>query len=130
MTNASRSEARERALSLLYEAAMKHVDPVEVVDALSVAPDPYTVELVGLVSEHHEEALKLIEAASVNWPLERMGVLDRLVMELAISELRGSDAPPRAVVLDEAVELAKTFSTDGSGSFVNGILSAVTDPAA
>ncbi len=130
MTSASRSEARERALSLLYEAAMKHVDPLEVVDALAVAPDSYTVELVGLVSEHQVEARQLIEAASANWPLERMGVLDRLVMELAISELRGPDAPPRAVVLDEAVELAKTFSTDGSGSFVNGILSAVTDPAA
>jgi N utilization substance protein B len=127
MTSAGRSEARERALGLLYEAEMKHIDPVDALVSLPVAPDPYTAELVRLVSEHRVDALRLIEAASANWPLERMGVIDRLVMELAIAELRGPDAPPRAVVLDEAVELAKTFSTDGSGSFVNGILSAVTE---
>jgi len=126
MTNAGRSEARERALSLLYEAEMKHVDPVDVLADLPLAPDPYCAELLRLVSEHRAEALDEIGTASANWPLERMGVIDRLVMVLAICELRGVDAPPRAVVLDEAVELAKTFSTDSSGSFVNGILSTVT----
>jgi N utilization substance protein B len=129
MSSAGRSEARERALGLLYEAEMKHVDPVDVLAELPVAPDPYCAELLRLASEHRVEALGLIEGASANWPLERMGVLDRLIMVLAISELRGVDAPPRAVVLDEAVELAKQFSTDSSGSFVNGILSAVTQPA-
>ena len=126
MNITERREARERALGLLYEATMKHVDPTEVLEDLPVAPDPYCAELVRLASAHRDESLRAIEAASSNWPLERIGVLDRLVMELALGELHGAEAPPRAVVLDEAVELAKTFSTDSSGSFVNGVLSAVT----
>ncbi len=125
MSDVSRREARERALGLLYEAAMKHVDPLEVLSELAVAPDPYCEQLVRLAAEHRADAQRLIEEASSNWPLERIGIVDRLVMELAIGELRGPDAPPRAVVLDEAVELAKTFSTESSGAFVNGILSAV-----
>jgi N utilization substance protein B len=128
VSHAGRSEARERALSLLYEAEMKHLDPLEVLEGLPVPPDPYCAELIRLVSEHQDEARRQIQEASANWPLERMGVIDRLVMELAIAELQGSDPPPRAVVLDEAVELAKTFSTESSGSFVNGVLSAVTEP--
>jgi N utilization substance protein B len=119
-------EARERALGLLYEAEMKHLDPKEVLEALAVAPDPYCIELVELVEAHRAEALERIEAASTNWPLDRMGVVDRLVMVLAICELLGPDAPPKPVVLDEAIELAKTFSTEDSGSFVNGILAAAT----
>jgi len=125
MSDVSRREARERALGLLYEAAMKHVDPKEVLDALSVPPDPFCIELIELVSEHQDEAKRRIEKSASNWPIERIGLIDRLVMELAISELLGENAPPKAVVLDEAVELAKTFSTESSGSFVNGVLSAV-----
>ena len=66
-----------------------------------------------------------IEKASLDWSLERMAVLDRLVMVLAIGELLGEHPPPDAVVLDEAVELAKTYSTDASPRFVNGVLAAV-----
>jgi N utilization substance protein B len=120
-------EARERALGLLYEAEMKHEDAGAILDELAVTPDPYCIELIKLVEAHRAEALTRIEAASEHWPLDRMGVVDRLVMVLALCELRGPDAPPRAVVLDEAIELAKTFSTEGSGSFVNGILSAATE---
>ena len=66
-----------------------------------------------------------IAAASVGWPLERMAVIDRLVLRLAVAELLDPDGPPTAVVIDEAVELAKTYSTDDSGAFVNGILSTI-----
>ena len=58
----------------------------------------------------------------MNWPLERIGMIDRLVMELALAEASSDDPPPRAVILNEAVELARSYSTDSSGSFVNGIL--------
>jgi N utilization substance protein B len=80
------------------------------------------------VSQHGEAARRAIESTSSNWPIERIGLIDRLVMELALSELEGDDPPPTAVVLDEAVDLAKTYSTEGSGSFVNGVLSAIIDP--
>ena len=71
------------------------------------------------------EADRRIAAASVSWPLDRMAVIDRLVLRLAVAELLDPDGPPLAVVIDEAVELAKAYSTDDSGAFVNGILSTI-----
>ena len=62
---------------------------------------------------------------SIDWPLERIALVDRLIMTLAIGEMLMENAPPVAVILDEAVEMAKIFSTDGSSSFVNGVLSSV-----
>ena len=73
----------------------------------------------------HEEADTRITAVSVGWPLDRMAVIDRLVLRLAVAELLDPGGPPTAVILDEAVELAKNYSTDDSGSFVNGILSTI-----
>ena len=61
----------------------------------------------------------------MGWPLDRMAVIDRLVLRMAVAELLDQDGPPLAVVIDEAVELVKAYSTDESGSFVNGILSAI-----
>jgi N utilization substance protein B len=124
MTGVTRHEARERALGLLYEAEIKHLDPRVVLDELSMAPDPYCTLLVTLAGEHQEASRRTIEATAVNWPLDRIGVIDRLVMELALAESSSEDPPPRAVILNEAVELARSYSTDSSGSFVNGILAA------
>jgi transcription antitermination protein NusB len=123
---ATRHRARERALSLLYEAEMKGIPPTEVVAELPVAPDAFTTDLVGASERHRPEADERIARASTSWPLDRMAVVDRLVLRLAVSELLEPDGPPTAVVIDEAVELAKTYSTDDSGAFVNGILSAVS----
>lgn len=85
-------------------------------------PDPYCSLLVRLAGEHQVVSRNTIEATAVNWPLERIGMIDRLVMELALAEASSDDPPPRAVILNEAVELARSYSTDSSGSFVNGIL--------
>ena len=129
MVYGNRHEARERALSILYEAAQKHLVPTEVLDELPVEPDPYCATLVRLTAAHQDAARRSIEASAKNWPLERIGLVDRLVMELALSELTSQDPPPIAVVIDEAVELAKTYSTESSGSFVNGVLSAILLPS-
>jgi N utilization substance protein B len=123
---APRHQQRERALSLLYEAELKGEDPVVVADGLAVAPDPYVRTLLEHSVATKEEAERRIAAASVGWPLDRMAVIDRLVLRLAVAELLDPDGPPSAVVIDEAVELAKTYSTDESGRFVNGILAAIT----
>lgn len=122
---APRHQQRERALTLLYEAELKGEDPVAVADALAVPPDPYVRTLLEHSRATREEAERRISAASIGWPLDRMAVLDRLVLRLAIAELLDDAGPPTAVVIDEAVELAKTYSTDESGRFVNGILSAI-----
>jgi N utilization substance protein B len=123
---APRHQQRERALSLLYEAELKGEDPVTVAEALAVPPDPYVRTLLEHSVATQEEAERRISDASVGWPLDRMAVIDRLVLRLAVAELLDPDGPPSAVVIDEAVELAKTYSTDESGRFVNGILAAIT----
>jgi N utilization substance protein B len=122
---APRHQQRERALSLLYEAELKSEDPVVIADGLAVPPDPYVRTLLEHCVATKEEAERRIAAASVGWPLERMAVIDRLVLRLAVAELLDPAGPPPAVVIDEAVELAKTYSTDESGRFVNGILSTI-----
>lgn len=122
---ASRHQSRERALSLLYEAEIKGEPLSSVVAALPVPPDPFAAALVAAVERHRDRADTLVAEASIGWPLERMAVIDRLVLRLAVAELLEPGAPPPAVVIDEAVELAKTYSTDESGGFVNGVLSTV-----
>ena len=122
---APRHQQRERALSLLYEAELKGEDPVTVADALAVPPDPYVRTLLEHAAAGRGEADRRIGAASANWPIDRMAVIDRLVLRLAVAELEDPEGPPTAVVIDEAVELAKAYSTDESGAFVNGILSTI-----
>lgn len=129
MPEVTRHESRERALSLLYEAEMKHADPVEVLAGATVPADPYCHLLVVEAASRKEQSQALIAATSEHWPIERIGIIDRLVMELALAESSLDDPPPRAVILDEAVELASTYSTDGSGSFVNGLLAAAIPEA-
>jgi transcription antitermination protein NusB len=120
-----RHQQRERALALLYEAELKGESPLTVLGNLPVAPDAYVCTLLQGAEATRTEADGLIGAASVGWPLDRMAVIDRLVLRLAVAELLDTAGPPVAVILDEAVELAKTYSTDDSGSFVNGILSTI-----
>jgi N utilization substance protein B len=122
---APRHQQRERALSLLYEAELKRVNPLDVVDGLPVPPDPYVRKLLEAAVATREDAERRIAGASVGWPLERMAVVDRLVLRLAVAELLDPAGPPVAVVIDEAVELVKEYSTDESGAFVNGILSTI-----
>lgn len=121
----TRHQSRERALGLLYEAEMKQERPSAVLAALPVPVDRFTADLVAAVERHRERADALVAEASISWELERMAVVDRLVLRLAVAELLEPEGPPTAVVLDEAVELAKTYSTGESGAFVNGILRTV-----
>ena len=122
---APRHQQRERVLSLLYEAELKGESPLRVVDDLAVPPDQFVRTLVERTVATRDEADRRIAAASVGWPLERMAVIDRLVLRMAVSELLDPEGPPVAVVIDEAVELVKAYSTDESGRFVNGILSTI-----
>jgi N utilization substance protein B len=120
-----RHHARERALELFYESAIKERSVTVILNDLNVRPDEYSAALLASASAHQDEANELIREYSIDWPLERIALVDRLIMTLAVGELLLEDAPPLAVVLDEYVELAKTYSTDGSPSFVNGVLSAI-----
>jgi N utilization substance protein B len=122
MDPAPRHQARERAVTLLYEAELKGERPTEVMDALATAPDPYTATLVRSVETRAAEIDALITGAAIGWDLERMAVVDRNVLRLAVAELLVCLDVPTAVILNEAVELASAYSTDDSGRFVNGVL--------
>ena len=77
------------------------------------------------VEEHRERLDEVIAAHAKGWTIARMPLIDLTVMRIAGYELLGRPDVPVAVVIDEAVELAKRFSTDDSGRFVNGVLSAM-----
>jgi transcription antitermination protein NusB len=122
----ARHGARERALELLYEAEVKGSTVGEILAALPLAPDQYARELVEGVATHqdaHDEVLR--QFVKGGWTLERMPTLDRLILRLGVEELANQAGVPTAVILDEAVQLAKAFSTDDSGRFVNGMLAAI-----
>ena len=122
MDSGARHQARERALTLLYEAELKGRRPTEVLEELPVAPDPYAGSLVRTVEAEQARIDQLIDEAAIGWELARMAVVDRNVLRLAVAELVDSPDVPTAVILDEAVELASSYSTDASGRFVNGVL--------
>jgi len=120
-----RSDARERALHLLYEAQSKGISVEEVIGAQVVEPDELVLVLARGAELGSSRADELIEGKSRGWTLQRMPVIDVAIMRMALFELLERADVPTAVVLDEAVDLAKRFSTDDSGRFVNGVLAAI-----
>jgi N utilization substance protein B len=120
-----RSDARERALYLLYEAQLKDISPVDALERQIVEPDELTSLLVRGVVDHRERLDAAITERATGWSLARMPILDLNVLRLGAFELSERPDVPVAVVINEAVELAKRFSTDNSGRFVNGVLSAL-----
>ncbi len=125
----SRREGRERALSLLYEAEAKDLAPPALLDELPVAPTPFVTDLVVGVSRGQAQIDELIGRYAVDWSVERMAVIDRNVLRLAVYEILEHPDVPLAAVISEAVELAKRYSTEESGRFVNGVLSSVARDA-
>lgn len=128
---AARSKARIRALQILFEADQRSSAPTVVLaDWERLAKDDdrqppvsaYTRELVTGYAERAERIDELLAQYTVGWPLDRMPVVDRNLLRLATFELLWRDDVPDPVVLDEAVQLAKQFSTDESPGFVNGLL--------
>ncbi|HEX3426745.1 MAG TPA: transcription antitermination factor NusB [Acidimicrobiales bacterium] len=128
----SRREARERALSLLYEADAKAIAPSALLAEIPLEPPAYVTSLVAGVGDHQVEIDELMARYAIDWTIDRMPVVDRLIVRIATFELLCRPDVPTGVVISEAVELAKRFSTEESGRFVNGLLasiSAATRPA-
>lgn len=123
----TRREARERALSLCYELDVKGIALDELLADLPAPPDSYAVELARGVEEHGEELDALIRKFADRWALERMPVIDRNLLRMAVFELAHRPDIPVAVAISEAVELAKRYSTDDSGRFVNGMLGRIAE---
>jgi transcription antitermination protein NusB len=126
---AARSKARKRAVDLLYEADLRGVDVIETLAERVAMADPpvkdYTVELVAGVHDARERIDAILSDYAEGWTLDRMPDVDRAILRLAVYELLWRRDVPDPVVIDEAVELAKTLSTDESPRFVNGVLGRV-----
>ena len=123
----TRREARERALGLLYEADAKTLSPDDVLADLPIPPDEFARDLVHGVAENRAEVDELITRFSKGWAIERMPVIDRTLLRMAIYELAHRPDVPTAAIISEAVELAKRYSTDDSGRFVNGMLGRIAE---
>jgi N utilization substance protein B len=123
-TDSGRREARERALHLLYEADQHECTVADVIERQVLPPDQYTADVIEGVEANRAEIDGVISRLAKGWTIERMPAMDRLLMEIALFELGHRDDVPTAVVLNEATELANTYSTDDSGRFVNGVLAA------
>ena len=121
----TKREARERALELLYESEAKDVHPAGIVADLPIPPHEYAAVVAEGVSDHRDLLDHVIGQKARGWTVARMPAVDRALLRLASFELTFETELPTAVVIDEAVELARAFSTDASPSFVNGVLAAV-----
>ena len=131
-----RHRAREAALQMLYQWEVGRAEVDEVVDtywsigvpgarAASLSLRAFASSLFRATAQNLGEIDPLIADAAEHWRLSRMGTIDRLVLRIAVCELtRDADTPP-AVVINEALELARTFSGEEAVGFVNGVLDAV-----
>ena len=134
----ARTKARKRALDILYAADVRQitVETALATEAERAASEParaaswlYAREIVDGVVDHKDEIDELIETYSQGWTLARMPVIDRAILRIAIWELLHNDEVPHAVAIDEAVESAKTLSTDDSAGFINGLLGRIAQTA-
>lgn len=121
--------ARELALKVLYVLDMggKRALDEQVEDVLASETDSIEVrrrarELFNLVREHLPELDARIQEVAINWMLSRMPAVDRAVLRLGTAELLYAQEVPPKVTISEAIELAKKYSTEKSGAFVNGLL--------
>ncbi|WP_186759664.1 transcription antitermination factor NusB [Arthrobacter alpinus] len=124
--NSARSKARRRALEILFEAEQRDVSALSAMTARRIVADQvinvYTVDLVEGVTAMQESIDEYLQTYSQGWTLERMPAVDRIILRIGTWELLFNDDVPDAVAVSEAVELAKTLSTDESPQFVNGLL--------
>lgn len=119
-----RREARERALELSYEKHQRGDELDPLLASLTLPPDPYAERLLRAVDASVAAVDTEISSRLRGWTIQRLPVIDLLVLRLAVAELQTTDTPT-AVVLAEAVDLASRYGTDDSSKFVNGVLAAI-----
>lgn len=120
-----RSDAREQALIALYEAEQRGEELDSVLQTGERPMDDLAKALVSGTALHALRIDELVSSHARGWSLKRMPAIDRAILRIGTFELLEREDVPVAVIIDEAVELAKRFSTDDSGRFVNGVLAAI-----
>ncbi len=130
----ARSKARKRALDILFQADVRGegLPAILAAEAKRAANEPareaswlYAREIVDGVIDNRDAIDEQITTFAKDWSLARMPAVDRAVLRIGVWEILYNDEVPAAVAIDEAVELAKEFSTDDSGSFVHGVLARI-----
>ncbi len=130
----ARTKARKRAVDVLYGADLREREIADAVvdEQRRAAQEPareaswrYAREVIEGVAAHRDELDELIALNAHGWTLDRMPVLDRAILRVGAWEILHNDEVPDAVAISEAVQLASELSTDDSGGFVNGVLSAI-----
>lgn len=128
----TRHKSRELALHTLYACEVGNtdqwhsmLDQIADSEQMSTEMRKYARELVKKVLEETDTIDDILTSKAQNWELKRMATIDRNVLRIAVAELQFFPEVPFKVVIDEAVEIAKTFGTEDSGKFVNGILDSV-----
>jgi N utilization substance protein B len=125
-----RRKARESTLQILFQLEFDDSVPEKVIDSFwrnrktSKEIAEYTQFLVTGIISHRERIDHLIQSVSSNWRLDRMAIVDRNVLRIAVFELLYEESIAPAIVINEAIEVAKKYSSDEAGTFVNGILDA------
>ena len=124
-----RRKGREIAVQILYQMELKSASPKEVQglfwkgeEAATEEVRKFATDLVDGIYRNRIEIDHLIEKHSIHWKLARMAVVDRNILRLGVYELLYLHDVPTSVILNEAIEIAKKFGTEDSGSFINGIL--------
>ncbi|AZL06020.1 MAG: transcription antitermination factor NusB [Brevibacterium aurantiacum] len=127
----ARTRARRRALELMFEAGQRRLDTEQIVTMRSNDPDypmkAYAVEIVEGITSHREEIDEIIATYAEGWTLERMPAVDLALLQIGTWEIIFNDEVPDKAAIDEAVSLARQFSTDDSPGFISGLLSRVLD---
>ncbi len=131
----SRRMAREKALQVLYSVVIGDREPRDAVSEIvgehaDSEQRAFVEELALGTLEYAPEADRIVSPLLEGWAIERLPTIDRLLLEMATFELHCRPQTPKAVAINEAVALAKRFSTEDSGRFVNGVLSAVANAKA
>lgn len=134
MSDWTRHRAREVAVQILYAWEIGRADAAHAVTAYWAShegdPPPPRIEtfvtaLVENTVGQLDEIDRLITESAEHWRLSRMAVLDRLILRMAVGEMLAADEKQPGVIIDEALELARTFSTDDAVKFINGVLDGV-----
>lgn len=127
----TRSKARKAALDLLYEGDIRNRSAAELLNTrkneLEYLIREYTEFLVAGVVEKRERLDEIISMRAKDWDLDRMPVVDRNILRLGTFELLWGNDLPEGVAISEAVDLAKTLSTEDSATYINGVLAAISE---
>ncbi|NOY76459.1 MAG: transcription antitermination factor NusB [Calditrichaeota bacterium] len=131
MAKSGRRIAREYALQSLYAYEMTQENLDKIIDDIinlrlkDEKTRAFSELLVRRVVGHQKELDQMIRNKAINWDFTRIAIIDKLILRMGISEfLFFEDIPPK-VTINEAIEIAKKFSTEKSGSFINGILDSI-----